>query len=151
MRNKRFITIVNARFCRRLFSNPLSCTPPSSGSGFGNPPVCSAPPPSLPAPSPSPPGCAFPLGDANGDGIVSVLDLIAMTNDILGLAELSQGPFCAADVDSNGVVNALVRESRRRLFISVPRHARLAYYHYFFPQRCLHGQDITIVVSIIVD
>lgn len=111
------------------------------------------PPPLPPSPSPPPPppGCAFPPGDANGDGDASALDLVATTNAILGLAELPQGPFCAANVDSSGVTNALVRESCRRMFISVPGHARLAYYHYFFPQPCLRGQDITVVVSIIVD
>ena len=58
---------------------------------------------------PSPPsGCPFIPGDVNGDGLVSVLDLVAITNFILGLDDLPEGSFCAADVDSNGVVDVTV-------------------------------------------
>ena len=68
---------------------------------------CPGPPPS-PPPSPPPPGCPFTPGDVDGDGMASVLDLVVTTNSILGLAELAEGAFCAADVNGSGIVNILV-------------------------------------------
>ena len=62
-------------------------------------------PPYPPPVSPPPAGCALIPGDVNGDGEVSVLDLVALSNSILGLADLPEGAFCAGDVDSNGVIN----------------------------------------------
>ena len=55
--------------------------------------------------SPPPAGCALALGDVNGDDDVSVLDLVAISNSILGIVALPEEAVCAADVDSNGVVN----------------------------------------------
>ena len=66
--------------------------------------LCLTPPPP-PSFSPPPAGCAFIPGDVNGDGEVSVLDLVGLSNFILGLADLPEEVLCAGDIDSNGVIN----------------------------------------------
>ena len=77
---------------------------------------CPGPP--SPPPSPPPLGCAFAPGDVNGDGVASVLDLIATINFILGSIELAEGAVCAADVNDSGIINVLVSaihaENKRR-------------------------------------
>lgn len=72
----------------RLF-NAYFCFQPLQG----NPP---------PAPSAS---CPFTPEDISGDGVVSVLDVIALTSTILGSNQLAEGTFCAGDIDSNGIIN----------------------------------------------
>ena len=59
-----------------------------------------------------PSGCPFIPGDVNDDDVVSVLDLVAISNSILGLADLPEGSTCAADVDSNGIVNVTVSRTQ---------------------------------------
>lgn len=55
-----------------------------------------------------PPGCPLIPGDVNDDDVVSVLDLVAVTNNILGLGDLPEGSECAADIDGNGIINVTV-------------------------------------------
>ena len=70
------------------------------------------------------PQCAFAPGNANGDGGVSVLDLIATTNSILALAALLEEAFCAADVGSDEIASITASTTRhRRLLTLMPGHA----------------------------
>ncbi len=57
---------------------------------------------------PPPEGCAG-VGDVNSDGSISVLDLVAISNFILGITSLP-GDSCTADVDGNGTVNVSVSQ-----------------------------------------
>ena len=96
---------------------------------------CPAPPS-----SPPPPGCALFPGDVDSDDATSVLDVAIVVSNVTGVAGLPEEASCAADVDSNGVINVGVsairaknkrrereRESRRRRLMSVPGHAQLAF------------------------
>jgi hypothetical protein len=45
------------------------------------------------------------LGDVNGDGILTEMDVLLCINYIIGLVELEPEEFLAADVDGNGIIN----------------------------------------------
>ena len=44
-------------------------------------------------------------GDINGDGSLTVVDVLLCTNYILGLMEFTPEEFLAADADGNGVID----------------------------------------------
>ena len=97
------------------FSPPPSPPPPSPLSPPPSfppspppplPPLSSLPPPSFTAP-PSP---AFILGDASGDGIVSVPDVVLIVAFVAGNTPFP-GPFAAADINGDGVISVLVSQS----------------------------------------
>ena len=48
---------------------------------------------------------SYTLGDPNSDGIVDVLDLIIIINNILGEADLSNSQFYASDINLDGIIN----------------------------------------------
>ena len=50
-------------------------------------------------------GCGAGAGDANGDGTLNILDIVAMVNYILGTGELSYA--CAADFNADTTINIL--------------------------------------------
>ena len=86
-------------FCRSTADNPLlECTPPNNAQFFTGPSICSAP---------SPP---FILGDASGDGVVSVSDIVLIIAFVTENTPLP-GLFAAADVNGDGVISVLVRQS----------------------------------------
>ena len=96
-------------FCRSTANNPLLEFPPPNNAEFlAGPPIRSAPfpPPSPPSPSlppPSftaPPSPAFILGDASGDGIVSVPDVVLIIAFVAGNTPFP-GPFAAADTNGD--------------------------------------------------
>jgi hypothetical protein len=45
------------------------------------------------------------LGDVNGDGSLTAVDVLLCVNYIIGLVDLEPEEFLAADVDGNGVIN----------------------------------------------
>ena len=45
------------------------------------------------------------LGDVNGDGVINIMDIMAVRNYIFGIRVLSAEELLAADVDRNGVVD----------------------------------------------
>ena len=72
----------------------------------GSLPVCSAPPP-------PPLGCLFTAGDVDGDMTITIQDLILSIKVILEPTEVTEEAICAADVDSNGVVNVSVSDTHK--------------------------------------
>ena len=79
--------------------------------------------------------------------MTSVLDVTIVISNVTGLTGLPEEASCAADVDSNGVVNVGVsairaknksRESRRRRLISVSGHTQLAFQP--FNSGSVHGR-----------
>ena len=44
-------------------------------------------------------------GDINGDGSLTLVDVLLCTNYILGLTEFTPEEFLAADADGNGVID----------------------------------------------
>ena len=98
-------------------SPPLSPPPPL-------PPPTSPQPPSAPSvlpPSPSPPPeiCPGIAGDVDLNGLVNVLDLVAITNFILGTG-VFVGNECTGDFDGNGVINVSVCRARIGFTNSLP-------------------------------
>lgn len=65
------------------------------------------------------------LGDANGDGILSAGDLLAIDRHLLGLTCMTADEQCQSDVDGDGVVTAndlnLIREYQLGIRKSFPR------------------------------
>lgn len=55
----------------------------------------------------SPGGCATVMGDADGSGVVNVLDVVATVNHILDITPLSAGGQACADAQTDGVINIL--------------------------------------------
>ena len=47
----------------------------------------------------------YSLGDVNGDGSLTEVDVLLCVNYIIGLVDLEPEEFLAADVDGNGVIN----------------------------------------------
>ena len=45
-------------------------------------------------------------GDANGDGVVDIMDVIAANKVILGMKELTDALKAAADMDHNGMIDS---------------------------------------------
>ena len=75
---------------RILDNNPiLECSPPNNASMFFGPPICATSPLLPPPPCSCPNGLLPPAGDVTGDGLVSILDLVAITGFIVGGAVLS--------------------------------------------------------------
>ena len=46
-------------------------------------------------------------GDCNSDGEVNILDIISLSNVILGFSEFSESQAFAADMDENGQLDIL--------------------------------------------
>ena len=46
-------------------------------------------------------------GDANGDGIINVVDIVATVGHITGNNLLTENQICAADINSDGVINVV--------------------------------------------
>jgi len=46
-------------------------------------------------------------GDCNSDGVVNILDVVALAGAVLGNIELTQSQSEAADMDGNGLLNIL--------------------------------------------
>lgn len=46
-------------------------------------------------------------GDVNFDGVINVLDIVNVINDILGVNQLSEESFVPADVNMDGIINVL--------------------------------------------
>ena len=123
---------------------------PPSPPALSPPPPSPSPPPPSPPPNP-PPGCAFIPGDSDGDGQVSVTDLVVTINFILGLADLPEQAFCAADVDSNGVINVTVSDksvagSRRQLDI-LDRPQLFFFFFFFSLWLCTHRISLPLLLS----
>ncbi len=53
----------------------------------------------------SPAACATIIGDADGNGIVNVLDVVATVNHILDITPLGAGGRACADVQTDGIIN----------------------------------------------
>jgi hypothetical protein len=45
--------------------------------------------------------------DANGDGIVNVVDIVATVSHIVGTSLLTDNQICAADINADGVINVV--------------------------------------------
>ncbi|MBC8312563.1 MAG: hypothetical protein H8E72_09680, partial [Candidatus Marinimicrobia bacterium] len=46
-------------------------------------------------------------GDTNFDGIVDILDIVRIINQIMGNLEFNDDEFTAADYNADGIVNVL--------------------------------------------
>ena len=97
-------------------------------------------------PSPPPPNCAFTPGDLNGDGVVTVLDLITTSNFVLGLGELPEQALCAADVDSSGVIDVGVSAAHT----DNRKHSRIAF-QLFNSGSVVRRQDSVAIIADIVN
>jgi hypothetical protein len=51
--------------------------------------------------------CKGTRGDATGDGVINVIDVLAAVNHLLSLALITQEAFCRADCNADGLVNIL--------------------------------------------
>lgn len=77
---KRSVDVVNT--CRDLSINPfLTCAPPTNALSYFGPTFCVAPPVTCPPP---PPPAECNVGDANGDGLLTINDLVAFVELIVG-------------------------------------------------------------------
>ncbi len=47
------------------------------------------------------------IGDASGDGLVNILDVVQTVNFVLGNLSFSDEQFCSADMNEDGIVNVL--------------------------------------------
>jgi PKD repeat protein len=45
------------------------------------------------------------IGDINGDGVVSLLDVLICSNSILGFSDLGPEEFISSDLDHNGIID----------------------------------------------
>ncbi|UCE17140.1 MAG: hypothetical protein JSV84_09550, partial [Gemmatimonadota bacterium] len=55
----------------------------------------------------APPGCIGLRGDANGDGSIDVLDVLAVVNHILGITPLTGDAECRGDCNGDGGIDVL--------------------------------------------
>ena len=66
-------------------------------------------------PCPGPPsGCALAPGDVNSDDATNVFDVTITIDSITSSAELQEGTSCAADVNSNGIVEIGVSAAQHK-------------------------------------
>ena len=75
----------NLEFC------VYDCPPGTEWNGMFNPPSCE--------------GIA--IGDLNGDGIVNVVDVVALVNHIMGTTQLTGDALLRADLNGDGIVNVV--------------------------------------------
>jgi hypothetical protein len=46
-------------------------------------------------------------GDINFDGVINVIDVVQVVNNVLGIIEFNDDQNCAADLNSDGIVNVI--------------------------------------------